>query len=105
MFYTKLLALAGKILLPTTFYSKYCAFCVVLRFIMVVDLYRIQAAIGSGGSQSSPNYNRMAPAEAEKEEDGNIDFGLEGREPDCRVFLSHSVTTLAWLKSHHLLSA
>ncbi len=71
---------------------------------MVVDLYRIQAAIGSGGSQTSPNYNRKAPAEA-VEDDDNIDFGLEGRDPDCRVFLSHSVTTLAWLKSHHLLSA
>ena len=71
---------------------------------MVVDLYRIQAAIGSGGSQTSPNYNRKAPPEV-AEDDGDIDFGLEGREPDCRVFLSHSVTTLDWLKSHHLLSA
>ena len=70
---------------------------------MVVDLYRIQAAIGSGGSKSSPDYNRKAPAEAAVEDDGNIDFGLEGQDPDCRVFLSHSVTTLAWLKSHHLL--
>lgn len=72
---------------------------------MVVDLYRIQAAMGSGGSQSSPDYNRKAPAEALLEDDGNIDFGLEGRDPDCRVFLSHSVTTLDWLKSHHLLLA
>ena len=71
---------------------------------MVVDLYKIQAAIGSGGSQTSPNYNRKIPSEA-SEDDGDIDFGLEGRDPDCRVFLSHSVTTLAWLKSHHLLSA
>ena len=69
---------------------------------MVVDLYKIQAAIGSGGSQTSPNYKRKLLAEEELEEK-TTDFGLEGGEPDCRVFLAHAVTTLTWLKSHHLL--
>jgi hypothetical protein len=69
---------------------------------MVVDLYKIQAAIGSGGSQTSPNYNRKLLTE-EDTDDNTVDFGLEGGEPDCRVFLSHAVTTLTWLKSHHLL--
>tara|TARA_B100000768_G_C10898963_1_gene216880 strand:+ start:244 stop:459 length:216 start_codon:yes stop_codon:yes gene_type:complete len=69
---------------------------------MVVDLYRIQAAIGSGGSQTSPDYKRKLLSEEEPDEK-TVDFGLEGSEPDCRVFLAHAVTTLTWLKSHHLL--
>ena len=69
---------------------------------MVVDLYKIQAAIGSGGSQTSPNYKRKLLVEDESD-DKSTDFGLEGDEPGCRVYLSHSVTTLSWLKSHHLL--
>ena len=69
---------------------------------MVVDLYRIQAAIGSGGSQTSPDYKRKLLSEEEPDEK-IVDFGLEGGEPDCRVFLAHAVTTLTWLKSHHLL--
>ena len=70
--------------------------------IMVVDLYKIQAAIGSSGSQTNANYKRKLLAEEELDEK-TTDFGLEGGEPDCRVFLSHAVTTLNWLKSHHLL--
>ena len=69
---------------------------------MVVDLYKIQAAIGSGWSQTSPNYKRKLLTEEELEEN-TVDFGLEGGNPDCRIFLAHAVTTLTWLKSHHLL--
>jgi len=69
---------------------------------MVVDFYKIQAAIGSGGSQTSPNYKRKLLIE-EETEDKSTDFGLEGDDPDCRIHLAHNVTTLSWLKSHHLL--
>ena len=82
--------------------GKQCNFSVVLTSTMVVDLYKIQAAIGSGGSQTSPNYKRKLLTE-EEPDDKTVDFGLEGGDPDCRVFLSHAVTTLTWLKSHHLL--
>ena len=82
--------------------GKQRSFCVVFASTMVVDLYKIQAAIGSGGSQTSPNYKRKLLIE-EESDDKSTDFGLEGDEPDCRVYLSHSVTTLSWLKSHHLL--
>jgi hypothetical protein len=82
--------------------GKQRSFCVVFTSTMVVDLYKIQAAIGSGGSQTSPNYKRRLLTE-EESDDKSTDFGLEGDEPDCRVYLAHSVTTLSWLKSHHLL--
>lgn len=82
--------------------GKQYNFSVVLLITMVVDLYKIQAAIGSGGSQTSPNYKRKLLT-AEEPDDKTVDFGLEGSEPDCRIFLSHTVTTLTWLKSHHLL--
>ena len=39
----------------------------------------------------------------EELEENTVDFGLEGGNPDCRIFLAHAVTTLTWLKSHHLL--
>ena len=40
-----------------------------------------------------------------KDAEEGTDFGLLGPEPDCRIFLTHGVTTMVWLKSHHLLFA
>ena len=42
------------------------------------------------------------PSEQAEED---TDFGLAGPDPDCRIFLTHGVTTMFWLKSHHLLFA
>jgi hypothetical protein len=50
-----------------------------------------------------PHLTINASLVEEESDDKSIDFGLEGDEPDCRVYLAHSVTTLSWLKSHHLL--
>ena len=38
-------------------------------------------------------------------EEETPDFGLAGKDPDCRTFLYDGVTTMKWLKSHHLLFA
>lgn len=41
--------------------------------------------------------------EAPATEEEAPNFGLAGKDPDCRTFLVHGVTTMTWLKSHHLL--
>ncbi len=71
---------------------------------MLQDLFKIQAALGGSSSQGGaflPPREHSAPEQAEDE----TDFGLPGPDPDCRIFLTHGVTTMFWLKSHHLLFA
>lgn len=71
---------------------------------MLQDLFKIQAALGGSSSQGGaflPPREHSAPEQAEDK----TDFGLPGPDPDCRIFLTHGVTTMFWLKSHHLLFA
>ena len=71
---------------------------------MLQDLFKIQATLGGSSGQGGaylPMRDKITPEVAEED----TDFGLQGPEPDCRIFLTHGVTTMMWLKSHHLLFA
>jgi len=71
---------------------------------MLQDLFKIQSTLGGSSGQGGaflPPREHHAPDQAEED----IDFGLAGPDPDCRIFLTHGVTTMVWLKSHHLLFA
>jgi len=76
--------------------------CAVTLFVMLQDLFKIQSTLGGssgqGGAFLPPREQNMS-----EQADEDIDFGLAGPDPDCRIFLMHGVTTMVWLKSHHLL--
>lgn len=69
---------------------------------MLQDMFKIQAALGGSSGQAGFGMYKEQEKNAPKDED-SPDFGLAGKDPDCRIFLAHGVTTMAWLKSHHLL--
>ena len=71
---------------------------------MLQDLFKIQAALGGSSGQGGIFLPPREPSTSEPGEE-ETDFGLPGRDPDCRIFLTHGVTTMVWLKSHHLLFA
>ena len=77
---------------------------VVILFVMLHDLFKIQATLGGSSGQGgvflppTEDIDHEAAGEA-------TDFGLLGPDPDCRIFLTQGVTTMVWLKSHHLLFA
>ena len=77
---------------------------VVILFVMLQDLFKIQATLGGSSGQGGVFLPRTEDTDREAAEDG-ADFGLLGPDPDCRIFLTHGVTTMVWLKSHHLLFA
>ena len=77
---------------------------VVILLVMLQDLFKIQATLGGSSGQGGvflPPTEDNGREAAEEE----TDFGLLGPDPDCRIFLTHGVTTMVWLKSHHLLFA
>ena len=76
---------------------------VVILFVMLQDLFKIQATLG-GSLVRAVFFAAPEDTDREAAEEGT-DFGLLGPDPDCRIFLIHGVTTMAWLKSHHLLFA
>ena len=39
----------------------------------------------------------------EEQDEELTDYGLEGADPDCHIFGISGVTTMVWLKSHHLI--
>ena len=69
---------------------------------MLQDLFKIQATLGGSSGQGGAYLpmRENIPSETEEEK---TDLGLQGPDPDCRLFLTHGVTTMVWLKSHHLL--
>lgn len=71
---------------------------------MLQDLFKIQATLGGSSGQGGAFLPLRESAETEAAEEVT-DFGLLGPDPDCRIFLIHGVTTMVWLKSHHLLFA
>ena len=71
---------------------------------MLQDLSKIQAALGGSSGQGGAFLPPRETSAQEQTEDV-VDFGLAGPDPDCRIFLAHGVTTMFWLKSHHLLFA
>ncbi len=75
---------------------------VVIDHVMLQDLFKIQATLGGSTSQGGA-YLPMRENTAYEAEEEEADFGLHGSDPDCRIFLTHGVTTMVWLKSHHLL--
>ena len=77
---------------------------VVILFVMLQDLFKIQATLGGSSGQGGVFLPPAEDAERKAAEEGT-DFGLLGSDPDCRIFLAHGVTTMVWLKSHHLLFA
>ena len=71
---------------------------------MLQDMFKIQATLGGSSGQGGvfmPPPEVTDPEATEEE----TDLGLLGPDPDCRIFLTHGVTTMVWLKSHHLLFA
>ena len=94
---------------PTTFivvnYSLNTLYIsVVILFVMLQDLFKIQATLGGSSGQGGVFLLRTEDTDHGDVEEGT-DFGLLGPDPDCRIFLTHGVTTMVWLKSHHLLFA
>ena len=77
---------------------------VVILFVMLQDLFKIQATLGGSSGQGGVFLPPTEEIDREAAEEGT-DFGLLGPDPDCRIFLTHGVTTMVWLKSHHLLFA
>ena len=77
---------------------------VVILFVMLQDMFKIQATLGGSSGQGGVFMQPPEDTDPEVEEE-EPDFGLLGRDPDCRIFLTHGVTTMVWLKSHHLLFA
>ena len=75
---------------------------VVTLFVMLQDLFKIQATLGGSSGQGGIFLPSPEDTNIEAAEEGT-DFGLLGPDPDCRIFLTHGVTTMVWLKSHHLL--
>ena len=71
---------------------------------MLQDMFKIQATLGGSSGQGGVFTPPPEDTNPEAEEEGT-DFGLRGPDPDCRIFLIHGVTTMTWLKSHHLLFA
>ncbi len=71
--------------------------------VMLQDMFKIQAALGGSSGQGGFPAQRQNAPDSDKEE--SPDYGAQGRDPDCRIFLAHGVTTMVWLKSHHLMSA
>jgi len=70
---------------------------------MLQDIFKIQAALGGSSGQGGLAMYKAQEEEAPAPEEEAPDFGLAGKDPDCRTFLVHGVTTMTWLKSHHLL--
>ena len=91
---------------PATFivinYRLNTLYIVVMLLVMLQDLFKIQAALGGSSGQGGVFLPPHEDTELEAEEEGT-DFGLLGPDPDCRIFLTHGVSTMVWLKSHHLL--
>ena len=77
---------------------------VVILCVMLQDLFKIQATLGGSSGQGSVFLPPTQDTDREAAEEGT-DFGLQGPDPDCRIFLTHGVTTMFWLKWHHLLFA
>ena len=77
---------------------------VVKLLTMLQDLFKIQATLGGASGQGGVLVPPTEDTDREAAEEGP-DFGLLGPDPDCRIFLTHGVTTMVWLKSHHLLFA
>lgn len=75
---------------------------VVIPSAMLQDLFRIQAALGGSSSQSGTTLHQRFRDQEEKDEE-LTDYGLEGADPDCHIFGISGVTTMVWLKSHHLI--
>ena len=71
---------------------------------MLQDLFKIQATLGGSSGQGGVFLPPPKDSDREATEE-ETDFGLLGPDPDCRIFLIQGVTTMAWLKSHHLLFA
>ena len=69
---------------------------------MLQDMFKIQAALGGSSGQGGFGMYK-AQEETPASEEEAADFGPVGKDPDCRTFLVHGVTTMSWLKSHHLL--
>jgi hypothetical protein len=72
--------------------------------VMLQDMFKIQAALGGSSGQGGFGMYRDQEEKPAAEEEAP-DFGLAGKDPDCRTFLYDGVTTMKWLKSHHLLFA
>ena len=77
---------------------------VVILNVMLQDMFKIQATLGGSSGQGGVFLPPPEDTGSEAGEEGT-DFGLLGPDPDCRIFLTHGVTTMVWLKSHHLLFA
>ena len=71
---------------------------------MLQNLSKIQATLGGSSGQGGAYLPLRETNETESSQE-EANFGLLGPDPDCRIFLTHGVTTMVWLKSHHLLFA
>ena len=71
---------------------------------MLQDLFKIQATLGGSSGEGGVFLPPTQDTDRETAEE-RTDFGLLGPDPDCRIFLTHGVTPMVWLKSHHLLFA
>lgn len=69
---------------------------------MLQDMFKIQAALGGSSGQGGFGMYQ-APEEETPVDEEATDYGLVGSDPDCRTYLVTGVTTMNWLKSHHLL--
>ena len=69
---------------------------------MLQDMFKIQAALGGTSGQGGFGMYR-APEEETPIDEEAADYGLAGSNPDYRTYLVTGVTTMNWLKSHHLL--
>ena len=84
------------------FLIKLWAGLVVMVCIMMQDMLKIQAALGGQSGQGGGALGGGGVAAIDEQDEAGA-VGLLGAEPDCRIFLSHDMTTLIWLKSHHLM--
>ena len=69
---------------------------------MLQDMFKIQAALGGSSGQGGFGMYRAPEKEVPIDEE-IADYGLAGSDPDCRTYLVTGVTTMNWLRSHHLL--
>ncbi len=69
---------------------------------MLQDMFKIQAALGGSSGQGGFGMYQGQKEDIPVDEEAT-DYGLVGKDPDCRTYLVTGVTTMDWLKSHHLL--
>ena len=73
----------------------------VVHYTMLRDLIEIQSSKNQT-SDFSEKYNNKDEPKNEKNSDNH--FGLKTQETDQKIFLYNNVSTMFWLKSHHLIT-